>query len=183
MVHEFKYLGIAAVGLLVLGLTYIVIAWPMGSHKTFSQHVAARRISILYYIALVALTLPLLALFLLKWFAPSLQLSVWFNICIVLALCAQFCCTLVPEIGGWRSLTHRLLAGISALLLVPALCLTLASGKISLAEDIAVTIGLIIMTVCIGFVVVNKGRPSYFLLIQVAYFVAFLAPIMIISYF
>ena len=183
MIEGFRHLGLLAIILLSLGLAYIVIAWPLSRHNTFSQHIAKSRISIVYYIVLFAIVLPLLALFFLWWFSPSLKLSLYFNVCIMAALVAQFVCTLIPETGSWRSTVHRLFAAISALLLIPALGLVLVSREITSLDQLLVFIGLGAMVVCVFLVARGKGWPRNFLLIQCAYFAAFFLPIIVISYF
>jgi uncharacterized membrane protein len=175
---DYKFLGLLAVFILAAGLAFIVIKWPKSIHATFSQHVAVRNQSTVYYVALFGVVLPLLLLFFTKWFIPEFELSVWFGVFIVVSMGAQFLCTLIPEVGGWRSTYHRLLAGISGILLIPALALTLVPDNIAVQDKALTSLGLCVMLLIVLIVTVRKGKPRYFLLLQIAYFTAFFVPIL-----
>lgn len=98
---------------------------------TFSQHVALHRSAVLYYIGLFTVVLPLLAIFLLGWFMPTFHLSWWFGFFVVVACTTQYACTFVPETGGRKTRYHRLLAGISAVSLLPPMGMVLFIDSIT----------------------------------------------------
>lgn len=60
---DYKLFGILAVSILAVGLSLVVVKWPRSRHFTFSQHVAVSKQSILYYVGLFTVVLPLLVLF------------------------------------------------------------------------------------------------------------------------
>lgn len=179
---NYKFLGLLAVFILAIGLAYILIEWPKNIHATFSQHVAVRKQSIVYYAVLFGTILSLLVLFFLRWFVPALHLSIWFSVFVITSSVAQLACTLIPEIGGRRSTYHRLLAGLSATLLIPASTLLLFSENISIVNKATATVGLGVMLLVVFIVSLRKGEPRYFLILQIAYFMAFFIPIMTTAY-
>lgn len=179
---DYTYLGLLAVSILVVGLAFVVIHWPKDRHATFSQHVAVRTQSIIYYVALFAIVLPLLTLFFINWFVPTFQVSPWFTILVIASSTAQIACTLIPETGGWRSQYHRALAGISGLLLLPALALLLMSSVLDTTDKILVSVGLSSMVMVLLTVIAKKGMPRNFLLLQAGYFSAFFIPVLYIAY-
>ena len=180
--ESYKYLGLLTICILAAGLTYIVVKWPNSKHATFSQHIAASKVSIIYYIVLFGVVLTLLTLFFLKWFIPTFEPSMWFSVFVITSSIAQFACTLIPEVGGWRTLSHRVLAGLSGLLLIPALSLLLYSENIRDFGKVLVVLGLGFMMSVIFTVLLQKGKPRYSLMLQTAYFTAFFLPILIIAY-
>lgn len=76
----FRPLGAIAVAISAAALAVLVRVWPQGTHKTFSQHAAAHRQAIVYYVVLFSVVLPLLLLFFLGWFVPALHVSRWFDV-------------------------------------------------------------------------------------------------------
>lgn len=74
------------------------------------------------------------------------------------------------------------LAGVSALILVPASALLLVYSAIIPVYKLVIAMSLLVMAGCIYLVVKSRGNPRNFLLIQCAYYAAFLLPIMAVSY-
>lgn len=179
---DYKIFGLLAVCILTAGLAFVVIKWPKSVHATFSQHVAARKQSIIYYAVLFGIVLTLLVMFFLNWFVPTFQISAWFSLFVITSCIAQFLCTLIPEVGGRRSTYHRFFAGLSGVLLVPALALLLASENVDDHSKVLVSLALSAMLFVVMVVAIRKGEPRYFLLLQVAYFTAFFIPILAIAY-
>jgi len=177
-----RLLGPIAVFILICGLAFVIAKWPQGRHKTFSQHVAVQKITIYYYIGLFAITLPLLLLFFALWFVPTFQLSQWFMVSIVASSIAQFACTLIPEVGGWKTKYHRMLAGISAVLLLPCMTLLLLADSVAVIDKTFVSLGLLIMIAIIGWLFVAKDAQKNGLLLQIGYYTAFLASVMMVSF-
>lgn len=174
--------GLIAAVITVMGLLFLVRKWPKGSQYTFSQHSAAHKASTIYYSALFAVMLPLLLLFFIKWFIPTFKLSIWFTILIVLSAATQFTCTLVPESGGLKSKYHRLLAGCSAVLLLPAMYILIVSGNITTSMTMLAFTMLGIMLGITAFLAVAKGAHKYLLFLQAGYFACFFVAILGITY-
>lgn len=180
---SYKYLGLLSIVLLLVGLWFVVRKWPQGKHMTFSQHVAQHKSASVYYFFLFAVTLPLLNIFFIKWFVPHLQLSGWFTAFAVTASVFQIACTLVPETPGWRTKWHQVLAGISAVLLLPLPIMVAFSQNVGASDQFLTVISLVAMVGAIAFAVIAKGKHAKLLIGQVAYFVAFFIPILFISFF
>lgn len=181
-VHDYKFLGLAAVILLVAGLAFILFKWPQGKSLTFSQHVAMRKTSIIYYVVLFSIILPLLLIFFIGWLTPTLQLSPWFNFFVILASISQFCCALIPETGAWRTKWHQTLAGLSAICLLPALLFLISSSQVNNLSKILGMVGFLSMCIIIYLLIINKGKHSHLILFQSAYFIAFFIPVISASY-
>lgn len=178
------FYGFGALGLLVLafGLFVLVLHWPKGVHYTFSQHAATNRTTIMYYIGLFAVSLILINLFFWLWFVPSFDVHWAFLAFVTAASLLQVAVTFIPETKGKQARTHRLLAGVSALLLLPAMYVLTMSESIPYEQRIWVAGALMGMLILATVVIYYRGLPKYFLLLQAAYFALFFAPIMMISY-
>ena len=174
-----KYLGIVAIALLVTGLVFLIRKWPKDIHHTFSQHAAANRTSTIYYATLFAVILPILAIFFFSWFVPVHNVPSVFSILVALSLVCQLACTLVPEVGKYVK-THQALAGISGLLLLPALLMCIFASNIGMIDRAIIVICCATMTLVLLLVVSKRTR--YALILQAMYFTAFFAPILVISY-
>ena len=180
---EYKYFGLLAFIILVIGLIFVIYRWPAGKHLTFSQHVALQKQSIIYYIILFSIALPLLLLFLVGWFQPTFQISPWFNVFIVLSAIGQLLATLVPETRGWKVKFHRFISGMSGVFLIPMLVLMLSSDQISVSGKIITLFGIITMACVIGVLMISKKEmftPSY--IHQSIYYGGFFIPILAVSY-
>lgn len=178
----YKNFGLLAVLILTLGLTFLVRKWPQGKHLTFSQHAAKQRQSIGYYIGLFSVVLPLLNLFFAEWLVPMLGLSGWFTICVVVSSAAQLACTLVPEVVGWRTKWHQMLAGISALLLIPPIAIIFFSSVISTWLKVIVFVCGTVMVGVIGAASFLKSK-TFGWPVQALYFAAFFVAVLSVTYF
>jgi hypothetical protein len=182
VVSEYKYLGLLSVCLLLCGLVFVIMRWPQGKHLTFSQHVAKQKQSIIYYSVLFCITLPLLLLFFVGWFSPTFNLPVWSNIFVIASSATQIACTLIPEVGGWKTKYHRALAGISAICLIPALLFIALTSQINNLSKVLAMLGVIIMLGIIIALIRNGGKHSHFLILQSAYFAVFFIPVLTAAY-
>lgn len=179
---DYKYFGLLASLILLGGLLFIIWRWPQSKDLTFSQHVATQKNAILYYVFLFSIVLPLLLLFFINWFIPTFKLPALFAICISISSATQFACTLIPETEGWRTKYHRMLAGISALFLLPPLLLLITLDNLTILGRCLAFTGLLTMLSIIYVLVRGKGEHEYLLLLQSGYFTAFFIPILCISY-
>ena len=177
-----KYLGLISITFLLVGLWFVIWRWPQGKHMTFSQHVAQHKSATIYYFFLFSITLPLLNIFFIKWFVPAFDLTVWFTIFAIAASAFQIACTLVPEVPGWRTKWHQVLAGISAVLLLPLPVMIAFSQEIGMLDRFIAVISLAIMVGVIGFTIYAKGKHAKLLIAQSVYFAAFVIPILFASY-
>lgn len=176
-IETYKYFGLLAIGVLMCGLLLLVTLWPQGIHKTFSQHAAASRYLVGYYAALFSVVLVLLNIFFIAWFVPVFKLPGAFIFFALSSSVLQLLCTLIPETRGWKVPTHRLLAGASALLLLPCMIL-LFNTKVGLVA----VISFLMMFAIVITLAVMRSRLRYALLLQAVYFAAFFTPIILLSY-
>ncbi len=179
---EPKIVGLVALVMLCLGLAFIPWRWPEGKHLSFSQHVAISKTRRMYYVLLFGMVLPLLLLFFFDWYIPHFQLNAWFGIFLATSAALQFGCAVIPEIGGWKSSVHRLLAGLSAILLLPLLISLLANDGTDWASSVLIYISLATMVGVICLLAKSKGEHSHLLILQCIYFTAFFVPIVYMSY-
>lgn len=179
---DYREIGVVAVLILFSGLAFTVLKWPQGKHLTYSQHVAISKYSILYYVFLFSIFLPLVVVFFLGWFMPTFRLPNVFGVLVILSALTQFACTLIPETGGQKTRQHRLLAATSALFLLPLLLILLTQGTIpTIGKAVTLLSALsMIMTICV--LVARRGEHDYMLILQTGYFVAFFVPILFITY-
>lgn len=175
MTEQYAYLGLVSIITLVIGLAFIVVKWPLDRHHTFSQHVARQRVSIYYYVALFSVVFPPLLVFFYRWFAPTFNLPNLFLVLVTISCVLQLACALVPETGGWKSNLHRLLAGSSAVMLPPSLGVLLLS--VPDGHNLIIAIASAVMLAVIAYVILNKGHPRNFLVLQTVYFLSFFSTI------
>ncbi len=177
-----KHLILVALAILIPGLLFVALHWPHGIHKTFSQHVALKRASILYYFALFALVLPIIFIFFKNYLIPELALSNVVLLLVGLSSLAQIGCTLVPELGGLKAIIHQIFAGVSALLLIAVLMLISKSNSISAFDRVSIFVCMAMMTTIIGFVIFWKKTKLPALLLQASYFSLFFVGVLIATY-
>lgn len=175
-----KPFGALAVGVLIAGLTFLVVHWPQSTGKTFSQHAAAQRASIIYYVALFAVVLPLLSLFFAGWFVPAKHISRWFDVLIIASAAFQFSVTFIPEVGGWKSTWHRALTFCSAILLLP--CLLLAGKTIGGVSEAICGVCLVVMLALMLFAGKHRNGYRYSLWLQIAFYATFFGTILWLAY-
>ncbi len=175
-------LGALSILILTFGLIVIPVAWPLDIKHTFSQHVARHKASITYYIALFSVFLVAFSVFYIGWFIPTLQLPFYTSILYCVAMITQYTCTFIPEIGGMKSVLHRILAATSAFTLIP---LTLALLTIpSPAMRVTVLASVSIMII-LPIIFLHKRLKRYLgesYLIQALYYAAFFTPVLIATY-
>ena len=182
LVEAYKSFGLIGITLTIIGLGFLVFRWPQGKHMTFSQHAAAQKVSIFYYIFLIICITPFFVLFFLWWLVPTFSLSSWFSIFVLSSLLFQLLCTLVPELPGWRYITHRYFAFISAFLLMPALAVIVLSSHVSVIARILSLCMILAMFGIMVFFYAVKVKHKYLLLFQFSYFVCFFIAILSTTY-
>jgi hypothetical protein len=180
--EAYKHFGVLATLILAVGLGFIIKRWPSGKNRTFSQHIAASRQGIVYYIGLFAVVLPILLLFFLRWFIPTNSFSWVFISAIVGAAILQFLCTLVPEVGGWKSTVHRFLAFTSAILLLVPIALIAISSNVSTVAMVVALLSFTAMSGIVLFLVAKNAEHESLLIIQTSYYALFFLAILSATY-
>jgi hypothetical protein len=181
-IGEYKFVGLLAVAILAFGLTFLVVKWPLGIHRTFSQHAAVKRMLTTYYFALFSVALSLLLTFFITWFVPTFQVSRWFILLVAASSVCQILCTLIPETKGWKVRWHQILAGLSAILLLPSLFVLFYANTVQIDGKICLVISIFMMCGVIATTLIRRTRLRHQLLLQATYFIAYFVPIMYISY-
>ena len=177
-----KHTGLISLLIFALGLLFVVRQWPGGLHMTFSQHVARYRVATIYYSLLFVFSLPLLCLFLISWFVPAFHLSGWFTVLAIVSSLFQILCTFIPETGGWKTTVHRILTGISGVLLLPLIVMITLSPYISLSGRWIAALCGTGMVALLFIALRNQKGHRYSLLLQVGYYALFFTAVLYATY-
>lgn len=177
-----QHLGLLIVLLLIVGLTFAVTKWKGGLHLTFSQHVAPKRSSQVFYSVLFLITLPLLMFFFTDWLIPTKHLPTAFLLFAAVAVLFQIVCTWIPEEGGRKAVIHRILTAISGISLLPLMFIIAISTNLSIIVRNGAWIGLFIMITLLGIALRNQKGYRYALLLQIGYYAAFFIVILMTTY-
>lgn len=178
-----RYLLLLQILLLSGGLLFVVRKWPGGLHMTFSQHAAVSRRSTQFYSLLFLITLPLLLWFFTHWLVPEKHLPVTFLVFAWIAVIFQILCTFVPEVGGLKTLIHRIFAGISGIALLPLVTIIAFSPSASKPVQVIALSSLLLMLVILGIAFTCQKRFRWALLLQVGYYVLFFTVVVVFAYF
>ncbi len=176
------HLGYISILLLAAGLTFVVLKWPRGVQYTFSQHVAPRNSSSIFYSLLFIVTLTLLVIFFASYFIPTYELPIPFKQLLVISCVAQILCTFFPERGKEKTKIHRVFAGISAACLPLLLAILSVWPTIDSFDKILTGVCFVIMLAILCLAVFTRLRKTHALILQIAYNVAFFVPLLLIAY-
>ncbi len=155
-----------------------------GKNATFSQHAAAQKKTIIYYVVLFVVALPILLAFFIGWFVPMFHLSAWFIVFAIASELLQHSVTIIPEVGDWKTKWHQFLTACSAILLIPMLLILLVAPRIGSGGKAVAATSLVLMAATLLYVraTATKGKPKNLLLLQVGYYGCFFAAILAITY-
>ena len=162
------HLGYISILLLAAGLTFVVLRWPRGIQYTFSQHVAPRNSSTIFYSLLFITTLTLLLIFFALYFIPKFQLPLAFTLLLVISCVAQILCTFFPERGKEKTKIHLVFAGISAACLPMLLAILAVGPTIDGFDKILTGVCLIIMLAILCLAIFTRLRKTHALILQIA---------------
>lgn len=177
-----QHIGLFVVILLIIGLSFTVFTWKGGLHMTFSQHVARKRSSKIFYSILFMTTLPLLMFFFASWLVPTKNLPSEFLWFAAMAIVFQIACTWVPEEGGTKTIIHRILTAISGIALLPLTGIIATAPNLSSNIKNIAWIALVIMVIHLGIALRNQKGYRYALLLQIGYYAAFFVVILSLTY-
>lgn len=176
------HLGYISILLLAAGLTFVVLKWPRGVQYTFSQHVAPRNSSSIFYSLLFIVTLTLLVIFFASYFIPTYELPIPFKQLLVISCVAQILCTFFPERGKEKTNIHRVFAGISAACLPMLLAILSVWPTIDSFDKILISACLVIMLAILYLAFFTRLRKTHALILQIVYNLAFFLPILFLAY-
>lgn len=177
-----QHLGLLSFIILIIGLGAVAVKLPGGLSKTFSQRVANNKITEALYSLLFIVTLPLLYLFFVAWFVPSLGMPQYFLFFAAVSVIFQVLCTWIPERGGRMTTIHRVLTGISGIALLPMVFIIATAQSISASLMVISWGALIGMLVLLIVALFNQKGFEYALLLQIGYYVLFFAIILLATY-
>ena len=178
----YRELGVVSVSIAVFGLAFLILKWPGKTSMTFSQHAAQSKLASTYYFVLFSTTLPLFYLFMSRWFIPFFGIShmiYWF---LIPGLLFQEVAVLIPETEGKRVLIHRAAAFAMALLFMPILVVTVATGSVSNIAKIVCVLTLLSQIIIVMKLIPVKGYHKNALVLQSVYFVGFMLSILVVTY-
>ena len=176
------HLGYISIVLIAAGLAFVILKWPRGIQYTFSQHVAPRKSSSIFYSLLFIVSLTLLLIFFTSHFIPSYELPILFKQLLVISCVAQILCTFFPERGKEKTKIHRVFAGLSAACLPMLLVILSVWPTIDGVDKILTSVCFAIMLAILCLALFTKLRSTHALILQIAYNVAFFVPILFIAY-
>lgn len=176
------HLGYLSTLLLAAGLAFVVLKWPRGVQYTFSQHVAPRNSSSIFYSLLFIVTLTLLVIFFASYFIPMYELPIPFKQLLVISCVAQVLCTLFPERGKEKTKIHRVFAGVSAACLPLLLAILAVWPTIDGFKKILTAVCLVIMLAILCLAIFTRLRKTHPLILQIVYNGAFFVPILFLTY-
>lgn len=137
----------------------------------------------MYYSLLFIISLPILYVFFVFWYVPSRSLPYYFIWFITAATMFQIGCTVIPETGKVKTIIHRLLTGISGAALLPAIfIIAIAANLPNITRAVAWLIAFI-MTILLCIALANQRGYRWALLLQIGYYGAFFAAILVTTYF
>ncbi|MCA9328829.1 hypothetical protein KC959_03585 [Candidatus Saccharibacteria bacterium] len=126
-----NHLGLLSIFVSWVGQFILLKKWPGDGTMTFSQHVARKRESIIFYMVLWSFVLPAFYWFMMIPFADKLGLGILFKSFATLASIGMLGAALIPETTELKTKIHRVSAYGMAYLLCPLVFIVLIQGSIS----------------------------------------------------
>lgn len=173
-------LGLLSVLFIVLLLIFLLVYWGFDYSKTFSQHAARSKSSILYYFFVFFFFLLAFSVFMLNWFIPKIELSELFGYVFVLGVTGQLIAVIIPEVGGRNTFVHQCAAGVMAVsVFIQTIIVTFA-----VESSVSRMVGFAAVAIMISIILVlllNLGTKKHILILQSAYFFSYLLLIAVVS--
>ena len=177
-----QHLLLLSLALLIGGLAGVAFTLPGGLSTTFSQRVAHHKTGEILYSLLFMSALSILYIFLSSWFVPHNNIPRVFLVFAAVAVSFQIACTWVPERGGWMTVVHRCLTGISGLALLPAMWVLATTQGLAAGLRYALWCGLLLMVGLLIIALANQKGFKYALLLQVGYYALFFTALLLVTY-
>ncbi len=176
------YLGLGLVIASWLSGYYLVRRWYDKGLTTISRHAASNKTAArLFAVILVGFGLVFYA-WLIGWFAPHLQLNVYFQITLGLTIVCQILTGLIPDTTGSSQTIHRWAAYCMALLYLPLSVMIIVSHHLANRARVLCVALAVYMLVAFLLVAVAGKFKSKYLLFQSSYLVAFQLLILAAAY-
>lgn len=181
-VESYKNFGL--IGFSIFWLTTIVMIALLKGDKTksISSHAASAKKTSLVFGAVGVVSAVFLILFFVKWFTPTFQLGLIFNLLVIGMLILFGIAGAVPDTKGVKHTVHIWSAVVASILLLPAMILIIVSNQVSQTAQIFTALSLLTM-ITIGYQLTKKNRTdSRLLLYEALYFLCFDLSILVATY-
>ena len=178
----FEYFGLILVVLSWLGGYLLISRFYNKDLPTISKHAASNREASWLFAAILILVGTAFYWWLIKWFAPHLELTFVFQVILTITILCQFIAALAPDVDEWRGVIHRWSAWLMAILYLPLSALIIISPQMTLVPQIICS--LLVTYMFIGFILVammGKAKSKY-LPLQASYIVSFQLIILVAAY-
>ncbi len=153
----------------------LVTIFSQGNDKTksISLHAAASKKTFILLAVLSPISMTLFIVFIIKWMAPTFNLSPVFVILSVVADVGYILAAWVPALEGRRGRLHDILAYGASLLLIPTAFILANSPNIATGSRLVNAVSVLTMLVILCVMVWHKPAKTKYLYYQIAYFLAF----------
>jgi hypothetical protein len=179
-----NYKNMGALALTIFWLTVLVmIRLRKGERaKSISQHVASTKKVAALFGGVALVSTILLILFFVKWFTPTFQLGIPFNLVVVGMLILFGVAGLVPDTKGMRHKIHINAAIVASLLLLPAMIMIIANDHVSqVARMFTVLASFTMLYVGYKFAA-SRHTEQQLLVYEAVYFLCFDISVLVATY-
>jgi hypothetical protein len=180
--QSYKNAGALALGIFWFAVIAITRLRKGEKTRSISEHAAStKRIAIVFGgVALVSTVL--LILFFVKWFTPTFQLGLLFNLVVVTMLLLFGVAGLVPDTKGIWHRIHINAAVLASLLLLPAMIMIIFNDHIShIARTFTVLATLLMFYVGYRFTA-SRHTQNQLLVYEAIYFLCFDLSVLVATY-
>ena len=179
-----KWLGIGSIALAILAAWFMLRKWPKDRATSISGHAGAQRVSYLLFAGVVTLAGLMFAVFILRWFAPTIDASWPFYAYYALGFTLQMLTAWLPDDGSGKgiSLLHRRVAfSMAAMMQLLVGCIALAP-KVALVPRITAWVVFALMTFFWYLYLFVRSSRDHFLVYQTWYIASFYIVVMLVTY-
>lgn len=181
-VVDYKNAGAVALGIFWFAVLLMVRLRRDEPAKSISEHVAsARKLTVLFG-GVTVMSTVLLVLFFVKWFTPTFQLGLLFNLAVVAMLLLFAVAGLVPDAKGVKHRVHVGAAVAASLLLLPAMGMMIANNHVSQAARMFAIVATSTMLYA-GYKFASGRRTQNRVLVyEAVYFLCFDVAVLVATY-
>lgn len=154
----------------------------MDYSRSLSLHVANEPRTIWLFAIVSTIAAVPLAVFMIFWFVPVLQLQWWFTVLFAVAMTAQLVAAWIPHTTGWMAEVHQFCAYLMAYLLAPLAVFILFSPVLPLVAKLLIGAILVWMVFSLWLYHVSERARQLFLLYQSGYVASFYTILLIATY-
>ena len=175
-------LGITAIGITTLAVSYILWRTELRMHHYISMHAADRRSTYLLFAVSLTVSAALMYFFMLQWFSPALKLPLLFDATVLAALVAQVVAGWVRYDEGRRGKVHDFFAFAMAWFMLAALVEAFFAGTMPLLPRVVVGLASGYMLALMILLGTMPSIRRYTLPLQVSYIGTFFIAVLVATY-